>query len=200
MKIIGLLNHSIPYTILMCGVFTLPLSTEAASLAKEGAIILCPYLPADLSEIPLCNGQPATCVGTDGHDLIWGSDGSDVIYAGAGHDVIHGDAGDDTICGGDGNDSIHGARGDDTLFGGNGSDWLFGARDHDTLFGGEGDFDVLWGGPGIDVLNGGPGNYDVCLKQRDGGDVDEKSCEAIYPPSGYEHDDEHLDPGIIGPR
>ena len=200
MKIIGLLNNSIPYTILMCGIFTIPFSTEAASSGREGSIILCPYLPDDISKIPLCNGQPATCVGTDGHDLIWGSDGSDVIYAGAGNDVIHGDAGDDTICGGDGNDSIHGARGDDTLFGGDGSDWLFGARDNDTLFGGKGDFDVLWGGPGNDRLNGGPGNYDVCLPQRDEGDVDEKSCEAIYPPPGYEHDDEHLDPGIIGPR
>jgi len=199
MKIIGLLNNSIPYTILMCGIFTIPFSTEAASSGGEGAIILCPYLP-DKSKIPLCNDQPATCVGTDGHDLIWGSDGSDVIYAGAGHDVIQGDAGDDIICGGDGNDSIHGARGEDTLFGDAGSDWLFGARDNDTLFGGEGGFDVLWGGPGIDVLNGGPGAHDVCIKQRDEGDVDEESCETIYPPPGYIHEDDHFKPGIIGPR
>lgn len=200
MKIIGLVNHSRLSTILMCGIFAIPFSAGAASPGVEGAIILCPHLPADTSEIPLCNDQPATCVGTDGHDLIWGTDASDVIYAGAGHDVIQGDAGDDIICGGDGNDSIHGARGEDTLFGGPGQDWLFGARDNDTLFGGEGGFDVLWGGPGIDILNGGPGQYDVCLKQREGGDVDEESCETIYPPPGYKHDDEHLDPGIIGPR
>ncbi|MEN8166488.1 MAG: calcium-binding protein [Pseudomonadota bacterium] len=200
MKIIGLVSNTILPAILICGVSTIPFNAGAASKGEEGAIILCPHLPADIAEIPLCNNQQATCVGTEGHDLIWGTDASDVIYAGAGNDVIQGDAEDDIICGGDGNDAIHGARGDDTLFGDRGSDFLFGARDNDTLYGGEGDFDVLYGGPGIDRLNGGPGNYDVCLTQREGGDVDEKSCETIYPPPGYKHDDEHLEPGVIGPR
>jgi hypothetical protein len=179
----------------------LPWAIDAATLGGEGAVIICPYLPEGLSEVPLCNGERATCVGTDGHDLIWGTDGSDVIVAGAGHDVIQADSGHDTVCGGDGNDSIHGARGEDILFGDEGTDWLFGAMDDDILYGGPGDFDVLWGGPGYDNLDGGPGSYDVCMTQRESGIVDVKSCETVYPPIGYQHDEEHeLGTGIIGPR
>jgi Ca2+-binding RTX toxin-like protein len=178
-----------------------PLNAETTSLGGEGAVVVCPYLPEGMTDVPLCDGLPATCVGTDGHDVIWGTDGTDVIIAGAGHDVIQADAGDDTVCGGDGNDAIHGARGDDKLFGGDGSDWVFGAKDNDSLWGEDGDFDVLWGGPGVDSLDGGPGEYDVCLTQRDGGEVNLESCETIYPPIGYKHDQEHeLGTGIIGPR
>ena len=181
---------------------SLPLAVSALTLGGEGSIIICPYIPDHLTEnLPLCNGQPATCVGTDGHDVIWGTDSSDVIVAGNGNDVIQGDAGDDTICGGEGDDAMHGARGDDTMFGEEGTDWVFGAVDDDNLSGGPGDFDVLWGGPGHDELDGGPGQYDVCLTQRDGGKVNEQSCEAIYPPIGYKHEQEHeMGTGVIGPR
>ena len=200
-KIIRLVEKSIVSSILIYSIFTIPFSSQAVTLGKEGAIIACPHLPGDLSEIPTCNDLPATCIGTDGHDLIWGTDASDVIYAGAGNDIIQGDDGDDTICGGDGNDTIHGARGYDTIFGEGGTDVLFGARDDDTLNGGEGDFDVLFGGPGIDNLNGGPGAYDACLEQREEGKADEKTCETIFPPKGYKHDEGHqLGTGIIGPR
>ena len=178
-----------------------PLPINATSLGGEGSVIVCPYLPEGLTEVPLCNGERATCVGTDGHDLIWGTDGSDVIVAGAGNDVIQGDSGNDVICGGEGNDAIHGARGEDSLFGEEGSDWLFGAMDDDILDGGPGDYDVLWGGPGYDKLDGGPGAYDICLKQRESGSANADTCETIYPPVGYKHDDEgELGPGIIGPR
>ncbi|MDX2504334.1 MAG: hypothetical protein QNL62_07645 [Gammaproteobacteria bacterium] len=200
MKKIGLVENSIVSTILICGIFTIPFCAEAVAPGENGMIIICPYVPADMTEIPLCNGQPATCVGTDGHDILWGSDASDVIVAGAGNDVIQGDEGADIICGGDGNDSIFGAKGKDILIGEGGTDWLFGAKGADELFGGDGDFDVLWGGPGFDRLDGGPGEYDVCLKQRGDAKVDE-SCEAEHPPPGYTHGDEHLlGTGVIGPR
>lgn len=201
MRKIGFTHKILVTTISACGIFISPLSVEAFQLGGEGAVIICPYLPDHLPEIPLCDGKPATCVGTDGHDLIWGTDGADVIFAGDGNDVIQGDAGDDTICAGDGNDAIHGARGKDTIFGNAGSDWVFGAVDDDNLSGGTGDFDVLWGGPGHDELDGGPGQYDVCLKNRDGAKVNLESCETIHPPVGYKHDEEHeLGTGIIGPR
>ncbi len=201
MKCNGFIFKPAVLTMSACIFYCAPLSVEALSLGGEGAVIVCPYLPDDLAEIPTCNGKPATCVGTDGHDLIWGTDSSDVIVAGAGNDVIQGDSGDDTVCGGEGNDAIHGARGEDTLFGEEGSDWVFGAADDDNLFGGTGDFDVVWGGPGHDSLDGGPGGYDVCLKQREGGNADMASCETVYPPVGYTHDEEHqLGTGIIGPR
>lgn len=159
-------------------------------------VIKCPYLPADLAEVPLCDGKPATCVGTDGKDLIIGSDKNDVIVAGGDHDVVHGDAGDDTICGGPGNDSLMGARGLDHLIGGPGNDWLFGAIGADELEGGEGDYDVLWGGPGFDKLDGGAGTHDVCMLQREMGDFDAEGCNTVYPPPGYVHDDEP-DPGVL---
>ena len=165
--------------------------------AVDGARIICPYVPATLTEVPLCNGKPATCVGTDGHDVIWGSDASDIIHAGDGNDVVQADDRGDTVCGGRGDDSIHGAGGDDTLFGGEGRDWLFGSRGNDALYGGPGDFDVLWGGPGADLLDGGPGENDVCLLQRDEGSANEKTCEVIHPPVGYDHEQGELGPGLI---
>ena len=159
-------------------------------------VIKCPYIPEGLADIPLCDGKPATCVGTLGSDLILGSDDNDVIVAGEGNDVVHADAGDDLVCGGAGNDSLMGARGLDRLFGGAGNDWLFGAPGDDELNGGEGDYDVLWGGPGFDKLDGGPGSHDVCLLQREMGDFDAAGCNTVYPPPGYVHEEEP-DPGVL---
>ena len=159
-------------------------------------VIKCPYLPPGLSEVPLCHGKKATCVGTTGHDLILGSEENDVIVAGPGNDVVHGDAADDILCGGPGNDSLFGARGADIIYGGPGDDWLFGAPDDDQLYGGEGDFDVLWDGPGYGKLDGGPGKYDVCMLQRELAEVKEGTCETIYPPPGYLHDEEP-EPGLL---
>jgi Ca2+-binding RTX toxin-like protein len=194
-------TNKLVMSILIGGLCLSPLSSEAISLGDTGAVIVCPYIPDTLSELPLCEGKEATCIGTDGHDLIWGTDASDVIYAGAGNDVIQADAGDDTVCAGEGDDSIHGARGQDRIFGEGGTDWVFGAMDDDYLSGGEGDFDVIWGGPGVDYLDGGPGVYDVCLKQREGAEVNLESCETIYPPIGYKHESEHeIGTGLIGPR
>ena len=157
-------------------------------------VIKCPYIPEGLADIPKCQGKEATCVGTDGNDLILGSEEEDVIVAGDGNDVVHGDAGNDLVCGGPGNDSLFGARGDDTMDGEEGNDWLFGAKEADTLYGGPGD-DVLWGGPGIDHLNGGPGDNDVCMLQREMGTV-EAGCETQYPPPGYVHEEEPK-PGVL---
>jgi len=159
-------------------------------------VIKCPYLPPDLSEVPTCHGKKATCVGTAGHDLILGSDMKDVIVAGPGNDTVHGDADDDILCGGPGNDSLFGARGVDIIYGGPGDDWLFGAPDADELYGGPGDFDVLWEGPGYGKVDGGPGAYDVCMLQREMAEVIEGTCETIYPPPGYVHDEEP-EPGIL---
>lgn len=157
-------------------------------------VIKCPYLPADLKEVPVCHGKQATCVGTPGRDLILGSEVDDVIVAGDGDDVVHGDDGNDIICGGEGNDSLFGAKGRDVIDGGPGDDWLFGAVGSDELYGGPG-YDVLWGGPGVDKLSGGEGDFDVCMLQKEMGEAD-ASCETIYPPPGYVHDDEPA-PGIL---
>jgi Ca2+-binding RTX toxin-like protein len=128
-----------------------------------------------LSLVPQCNGLPATIVGTPGDDILYGTNGADVIvglggndtiYGGNGNDVICGNAGNDTLYGGNGNDTLLGSLGEDTLNGGNGSDTLSGGDGIDELLGGNGndtldggrDNDTLTGNNGNDVLTGGAGN------------------------------------------
>ncbi|MEA3275870.1 MAG: calcium-binding protein [Pseudomonadota bacterium] len=174
------------------------IAQAARSRAPMGFPIQCPYIPLGLDPVPTCQGRPATCVGTDGDDMLWGTEDDEVIMGLAGDDVIQGDEGDDVICAGPGNDAVHGARGNDSLFGEDGDDWLFGARGKDSLYGGEGDRDVLWGGPELDYLDGGAGARDVCLQQRDEANVNVDTCEVIFPPAGYDHEKQHaFAPGIV---
>jgi Ca2+-binding RTX toxin-like protein len=173
----------LPASVLAAG----PSPTQFPDYRTAHTVIKCPYLPAGMTP-PTCHGLQATCVGTKGDDLILGTEGPDVIVALAGNDVVHGDQGNDTVCGGPGNDSLFGARDSDTLLGEAGDDWLFGAPGDDDLRGGPG-YDVLWGGPGADKLSGGEGKHDVCMLQREMGIADD-SCETIYPPPGYVHDQE----------
>ncbi|UAL29149.1 hypothetical protein K8W59_15350 [Nocardioides rotundus] len=67
---------------------------------------------------PTCYGQPATIVGTTGHDRLPGTSGPDVIAGLGGNDRIEGLAGDDLLCGGDGADVLYGGAGDDRIAGG----------------------------------------------------------------------------------
>ncbi len=117
-------------------------------------------------------------VGTNGRDIIKGTNGSDLILGLDGADDIKGKRGDDVICGGKGADFIRGNNGQDILYGDAGLDWLIGGNGADTLYGGKGwDFlegnkgrDSLFGEAGSDVLLGGRGNdeldggngFDIC--------------------------------------
>jgi serralysin len=79
----------------------------------------------DQTSVPgdsICNGRPATVLGTAASDTINGTAGSDVIEAGDGNDLINGQGGNDTICGNEGDDSLAGGAGNDGLFGGSGLD------------------------------------------------------------------------------
>jgi predicted extracellular nuclease len=131
----------------------------------------------DLDLNATCNGLPATIVGTTGDDVIYGTNGADVIAGlggndiingGNGNDVICGYAGDDTLNGGNGNDTLIGSFGNDTLSGSNGDDMLIDSAGNDVLDGGNGN-DSLTGGDGIDELYGQNGN-DV-LDGGDGNDI-----------------------------
>lgn len=174
------------------------MAMDVPSQTPMGFVIQCPYIPAGLDPVPTCQGRPATCVGTEGDDVLWGTEDDDVILGRAGDDVVQADDGDDIVCGGPGDDALHGATGDDFLFGEAGNDFMFGAKGKDSLYGGEGDRDVLFGGPDLDFLDGGPGDRDVCLQQRDDAKVNVETCEAIYPPPGYSHQKQHsFPPGII---
>jgi hypothetical protein len=108
-------------------------------------------------DVPMCQGLPATIVGTNGNDTITGTEGPDVIVGLGGNDVIDGLGGDDVICGGPGNDTLFGGAGNDALYGDDGSDFLFGGDGKDSLFGGAGR-DALVGGAGADVLKGDSGD------------------------------------------
>jgi Ca2+-binding RTX toxin-like protein len=116
---------------------------------------------AETGAAPICHGERATIVGTDGDDNIVGTEKADVIWAGPGDDTIHGGLGNDIVCGGAGDDLIHGGRGNDWLLGEAGTDRLFGDLGDDHVGGGSGDEDEVSGGLGIDTVSGGPGDEDL---------------------------------------
>lgn len=87
---------------------------------------------------PMCNGLPATIVGTEYGEMLRGTAGDDVIVGLGGPDTIYGGGGNDTICGGSGFDRIYGNGGDDMLFGGSEGDLLNGGPGEDSCVGGEG--------------------------------------------------------------
>ncbi|MBI4783484.1 MAG: hemolysin-type calcium-binding protein [Oscillatoriophycideae cyanobacterium NC_groundwater_1537_Pr4_S-0.65um_50_18] len=105
-------------------------------------------------------------LGTEGDDLLKGSNkvdkvkggsGNDKIWGQKGNDNLLGDVGDDVLMGDVGNDSADGGVGNDKLFGGQGKDVLMGGEGNDLLDGGQGK-DLLYGGLGNDTLLGGNGN------------------------------------------
>ena len=93
--------------------------------------------------------------GTDDGDLIEGKGGSDKIEGRAGNDELEGDGtsnqGGDTLIGGAGNDRIAGRSGNDRLFG-DGTD-PSGPSGNDEVVGGSGR-DLIVGGGGNDALAG----------------------------------------------
>ncbi len=105
----------------------------------------------------LCKGKLATIVGDASSEVLNGTNGDDVIWAGDGDDTINGRGGNDIICGGNGNDVINGGGGNDKIFAGKGNDQVSGGQGKDVLVGDAG-ADVLRGGPKRDVLKGGGGN------------------------------------------
>lgn len=132
----------------------------AVGLAGLGLAAVAHWSALAQEQLPTCNGQPATIVGTPGPDRIIGTPGRDVIYADAGDDVVSGEGTGDVICGGLDNDTIGGGSGNDRLFGEDGTDTLGGDRGNDRLDGGAGDGDRLRGGLGDDRGDGGLGNGD----------------------------------------
>ena len=130
----------------------------------------------------VCQGLPATIVGTNADDDIYGTPGADVIVGGGGDDRIRGAGGSDRVCGksgddeitddvgaqivsgGGGDDEVQTGSGVDILRGSGGDDLLDGGNQNDTITGSGGD-DTLRGGPQSDTVRGGGDDDDV-----DGGD------------------------------
>lgn len=127
-----------------------------------------------LSTFPTCNGIRATIIGTAQDDVITGTNGVDVIFAGRGDDRVNGLGGNDIICGGFGDDIILAGNGNDTVFAGPGADEVAGQDGNDAINGGHGHDDIegnrgddeilgftgrdhLKGGLGTDLIRGGGG-------------------------------------------
>ncbi len=136
---------------------------------------------------PMCNGRPATIVGTAGNDVLRGTSGADVIVGLGGNDIIEGLAGADIICGGAGDDLIRAGWGNDVVLAGQGRDVVRGSRGNDAIYGqaGRDDLqggtgaDTLVGGDHADTLVGGTGN-DVCWGRVAGQQQatgDSRTCE-----------------------
>ncbi len=90
----------------------------------------------DLAE--RCNGLVPTILGTDGADVLRGTNGRDVVVARGGDDDVTGANGDDVLCGNLGADRLAGDNGADVLLGGAGADTLDGGNGDDRLLGGTG--------------------------------------------------------------
>jgi Ca2+-binding RTX toxin-like protein len=104
--------------------------------------------------------NPQPIFGTQGRDVLNGTDGNDLIIALEGNDVINAEAGDDCIIAGDGNDIVHGQNGSDVIFGGEGNDTIDGDNGNDYIDGGVGD-DKIKGNNGNDTILAGQGNDEV---------------------------------------
>src|SRR5947209_7203842 len=122
----------------------------------------------------LCNGAPAShtwldASGQPGPTFFDGTNGDDVIVGSDGDDNIDAGPGDDWICGGPGDDSLDGGDGDDVIIGGTGDDGPSGGPGNDTIVGGAGDDDPE-GGPGHDFIDAGPG--DDWVKSNDDDEID----------------------------
>jgi predicted extracellular nuclease len=106
--------------------------------------------------VELCGGLEPTILGTDGDDVLTGTNDPDVIMGLGGDDTITGLSGEDVLCGGAGDDAVYGGNGDDVLFGGFGADMLVGANGDDDLTGGPGADQLLQGRGSGEESEGGP--------------------------------------------
>ena len=146
---------------------------------RLGAIVVDSYQRLDYLDGPFCSYLVPTIVGTEEDDVLRGTNGRDVIWAGGGNDRIIGGNGNDVICGGAGDDTVQGGNGNDLLLGGSGADRIEGGNGSDELFGEDGD-DELFGGNGKDRGSGGR-NADLMVggngKDSANGDAND-TCEA----------------------
>jgi trimeric autotransporter adhesin len=113
--------------------------------------------PADAGQLYFANGAGLASVtvqsGSDVRTLAQLSGWQQIVPTGTnGNDVVWGSQQDDLIAGLDGNDDLRGDQGRDTLLGGAGDDSLYGDSGDDALIGGAGD-DVLDGGLGADAID-----------------------------------------------
>ena len=93
---------------------------------------------------------------TEFDDIIWATDGVDVVDALAGDDAVYGRGGDDILDGGDGADELRAGSGHNIVRGGSGDDYLDAQAGHSVLDGGVGNDHLYYDGRGIAI--GGAGD------------------------------------------
>ncbi len=143
--ILGTLQHT--YTSPGTMTITADVTDEDGTFPAAGSLVV--EVTDDEPPAPTCDVEDATIVGTNKADLLTGTAGDDVIWAGNGKDTLIGLGGDDVLCGGNGIDLLLAGSGNDTAVGENGGDLIFGNDGNDVLRG-EGGVDVLDGGDGTD--------------------------------------------------
>jgi len=157
-------NQSIAPTPVTCGV-----------VCPASPVAICPALNA--SDTCNCPGASADCFGTDGDDIICGSDTGEEIFAGEGDDIVCAGDGDDILHGGWGCDDLQG-EGDaddggigDDLRGGHCADSLIGDTDDDAD-----DCRGGWGADDIDECAGINKPGKTCDHKKDRG-CDSSFCQ-----------------------
>ena len=120
---------------LLVGIFTLAVVALPAGADDPG---------------PDCAGLAPTIAGSNLGEWITGTEGDDVIRAGAGDDTITGLGGNDVICAGPGDDTTRAGQDNDTVRSGRGNDSSSGEAGDDEMRG-QGDDDLADGGVGIDA-------------------------------------------------
>jgi Ca2+-binding RTX toxin-like protein len=105
--------------------------TLLIGVAAVGVMALGAQTGAQTGYPLICNGKPATMVGTNGNDSLSGTPAKDVIVGLGGNDTLAGRGGNDLICGGQGNDKLKGGSGNDNLVGQQGKDALLGGYGKD---------------------------------------------------------------------
>ncbi len=107
--------------------------------------------------------------GTEGDEILNGSNDSESIQGLAGDDLLIGRGGDDDLAGGEGNDTLRGGEGNDVLAGNEGDDLLAGGSGNDTLN----------GGVGIDTADFSDIAFDITADLAEGTASYETSLETV---------------------
>lgn len=102
------------------------------------------------------SGEGLDIIGTEGADILSGTNDGELVDGLAGNDRISTSDGDDFIIGGVGNDTLGAGAGNDTVLGGEDSDLIFAFDGDDVVNAGDGN-DIIYGGRGSDILFGGAG-------------------------------------------
>ena len=92
----------------------------------------------------------ATLYGTNGDDLMYGTNNADQMYAKGGDDLMYGLGGKDLMYASYGDDFVYGRDGNDSLYGRYGYDEISGGKGSDYINTKDGKPDRVWCGPGRD--------------------------------------------------